>query len=163
MTSVIAFVGSFVLSWWFIAAVLFMSVVSDYRGSKRDNCSWATFYAVVGFVSLVWLLKPSAIMLGTMLILWIPLGIVWAIVKWKMRCNKVRYELKNKSLSGTEQGTLKSLVDIDKRKTTVTYWAVFFPVSIVSTCFVNVFDLVEYIITVKLGNVFKNMAEEAFK
>lgn len=165
METVIGFVTGIMLSWWFIFAIFFMAIISDYTESKKDEFGWAAFYTVVATVCLYFHLDPSGAMIGMVLLAWLPIGMLWSIAKWKIRINKTKYEIQTNKLEPhmAHYILLQSRLNIDNVKSTVTYWVICWPISMVSTCFVNVFDFVEYIITVKMGKMFKNMAEEAFK
>jgi MFS family permease len=165
METLLASIGAVVLTWGFIVAVFILAIVSDYNESQKDEFGWAATWTILGAICLYLLIDPSPWVAGIIAVCWVPVGLIWATIKWKLRISKTKYEIETKKL---EKGypayeILRSKLDIDEVKSTVAYWTLFFPVSFVSTCFVNVFDSIKYLVTVKMGKFFRNMAEEAFK
>lgn len=165
METILATLSGIVLSWAFIIAVFLIAVFADYRESKNDDFGWPAFYTVVAVTCACLLTKPSLFAVAVVAVAWIPVGLIWAVTKWKLRISKTKYEIERHNLvKGTSQyELLKDRLDIDKVKSTVAYWVLFWPISLLSTCLFNVFESIEYLVTVKLGGKFRKMAEEAFK
>jgi len=165
---VLALIGSVVLTWSFIIGLFVFSVFVDYTQSKKDDFGWSVFWTLILAVCLYLHVQPSALTMGIIVGAWIPLGMVWAVVKWKLRISKTKYEISSNGLTPdgygkSEYNILKNKLDVDRVKSTIAYWVMFFPISIFSTCFVNVFDAIEYLVTVKFGSMFKRMAAKAFE
>ena len=162
---ILSAVAAYTLTLWFIIPMFILAVLSDYSESKKDECGWASLWAILCITASVIYLKLSTISIIIILAFWIPIGLCWAIFKWKLRVNKTKYIIQTEEIEkdSVKYNSLKENLDINKRRKTVTYWVLFFPISIVSTCFINIFDSIEYLVTVKFGNYFKKLSEEAFK
>lgn len=165
MDNILAFLGNFMVTTWFVIFMFIVAVITDYSQSKRDDFGWSVFFTLIAATCGWLLVKPSVTMVIAAAILWIPLGICWAFCKWKLRIDKAQYTIRTEQLTpgDAEYERLKRSLDIDKVKGTVAHWILFFPVSILSTLLFNVFDFVEYLITVRLGGAFKRMAAKPFE
>lgn len=165
MESFLLFAGSLFASTWFVVSMFFIAVISDYNQSKRDNFGWSAFYTIIALIATCLMFKPSVGLVIGILVCWIPLGLCWAVAKWKLRISHTKYLISEMNLTSgdAEYRKLQRRLDIDNVKSTVAYWVLFFPISMMSTCLFNVFESIEYLVTVKLGGTFKRMAAEAFK
>lgn len=165
MDTILASIGAVVLSWGFIISVFIFAIVCDYNESQKDEFGWAAFWTIVATVCLYLLIQPNVWVAIGVALCWIPAGLCWATIKWKLRIAKTKYVIETKKLlpNTPDYVVLERKLDINEVKSTVAYWTLFFPVSIISTCFVNVFDSIKYLVTVKMGKFFSKMAEEAFK
>lgn len=168
METILATIGAIALTWWFIIGMFVLAIITDYNQSKKDDFGWAAFYTIIALVCLYLHVDPSTTAVIVTLVCWVPAGLIWAVFKWKLRISKIKYEIKTKNIQKSdsvhsEYHALKCKLDVDRVKSTIAYWVLFFPVSIFSTCFVNVFDAIEYLVTVKLGSMFRRMADKAFE
>lgn len=150
---------------WFVLGMLLLTVIVDYKQSQNDNFGWSVFFTLITAACAYLLIKPSGTALLLTLVCWIPVGIAWSMFKWKLRISKTKYVINTEKLKpdSSEYKRLRRRLDIDTVKSTVAYWVVFFPISMMSTCLFNIFESIEYLVTVKLGGTFRRMAAEAFK
>lgn len=165
MDSVILFLSNIFMTTGFVAFMFFVAIITDYNQSKNDNFGWAVFFTITAIACSWSMITINLWVLAVVAACWIPVGILWAFLKWKLRIDYVRYNIQSKGLpkNSPEYNRLAEKLNVDNVKSNIAYWILFFPISIVSTCLFNVFESIEYLVTVKLGGKFKSMAAKAFE
>lgn len=136
-----------------IALLLLLAIFADYKSER----GWAVF---LGLAVLGVLVGTAGITINTVLITaaaWIPIGIVWSIWRWSRFCDKVVQDI-------NENGNAKSAehrLSFSRNSAIITYWVLFWPVSLVSTACEDVFDVIEKLMTKFFTHTFDKISKRA--
>ena len=150
---------------WFILSILAILVICEWVRDKNEGTMFFTSCLFIVLVLAICMSNAISLTVGIIiLVLWVPVGLVWAyFFKWKARASKVSWEIESGKgkLRCSDYKELRDKLDINRQKGLVAYWTLMFPINIVSTLLLDIFDGVEYLVTVKLGKHFRNVADKA--
>lgn len=164
METVLAFIMGLTINLWFVIPLFIVNIFWEAGSSRDDTYGFSSFLTIILTVCVFMLFKPSWLYLSVGVILWLPIGAVWAIHKWKIRIGTIRNSFKEGEFTKEdfyEYRKAEQKIDINQSKSTVAHWVLCWHISMLATLVFDIFEYIEYLITVKFGKIFKDIAQGA--
>lgn len=170
MDIVIEFVTNMTLLWWGIVCIGLLSILTEgvadrsntYKGVNLVNCC----FLAVAYM----LFRPSLTAILLMAVAWMPIGLCWAICKWKLRIQEVTQHIKQHNLKPKAPedvwgydpfDSLMQRITVPEQKSALAHWIIFWPSSMVSTLILNLQTLIETLVVTHIGGRLTRMADNA--
>jgi hypothetical protein len=152
------FVGVFALAWWQICLeVLLFGVFTICVFNELTEISSiliALGIASLAYFGIVTLRVESILGLLTYAGIYLVIGCVWSLFKYKQEATRIAEENLREYPGRTPEQTLND-IKYAIRNSRIAFWIVYFPISVIKFC---LSDFVDYIIS-KLGIVYKSIAK----
>ncbi len=164
MDVVIPFVLGMTINLWFVVPLYLFAACVECASNRDDKYAFSSVLTVILTICVFRLLEPSLLIGIGVALLWLPIGAVWAVQKWRMRVAIVKNDFDSGVFTKDDEyvyAAAQKKIDINKSKTVVAHWVLFWHMSMVATLIFDVFEYVEYLITVKFGKVFKDISKGA--
>ena len=162
MDGFIGFVSVALQSYILLAVIFAICLFYSSSSDKGENLWWYTSTCLLLFWMIVDKAPFTQFQLYVLGVCWVPIGIIWVLVKWLLRVKKVKYQVANSdNLAYFDFTKHKESIEVDKQKSVIALWFIFWPVSMISTFTVDIINTIEYLIVVQFGSVFKKISSDA--
>lgn len=152
-----------------IPALIIILLIATYQESCEKH-GWSAFLMIVSLAIVYFLfdIKTSHALIAVAA--YIPIGLVWSIVRWKIYCTRKVDQLKDYFTTAEDevlyrsetysQTTIDNL-NVRRNLDKLTYWVICWPVSMVERAIGDLVHAVRHIITNWFGSVFERISNSA--
>lgn len=151
----IEFLLGVLLTPWMLAGLLIASVFFEHKECR----GWVVFLTISAVVITYILCGLQPIHLAYAALAWIPIGIIWAMWRWKRHCARVVNETDTSDEWSVNRA--KEKLNPTENKSTLVYWVWAWPISMVDMTMGDVYDLIENLITKVFKGTFAKISLKA--
>lgn len=153
-----------------LGVAMFLTFLAEHMGHYKLSAVMS-----IALVSLVYAVFPTIplIYLGA----YIPLGILWSLVKWSLHCKRSAHLALHKKLmpsrswvdhskvstTSEQRELLKREVDVSNNATKITSWIIAFPVSILDSVLSDGLSAIKYLVRCTLRRLYFVSKSSALK
>jgi hypothetical protein len=136
-----AAIGAFLLVWWVPIFILLgiIALVTEHNEAH----GWTVFFTIVMMLAAVSLPSVTWTMMGVLAVVWVPIGLVWSLWRWKKYCAHIVSEVANGKIMASSG---KQMIDPQEALSKITQWVIAWPFSLVESLIGDIIDAVQNMI-----------------
>jgi hypothetical protein len=187
MENIMDFVTGIIFSYYFVVGLFLLAILLDHN----ERSGWSAFLAILSIYIVQDILTLTMMQTGILVALYVPIGLVWSGWRWKRHCSKVVNNLKrfydenkeefakNEKIPEAERTVKvegrdpwnrsivldeKSYIDSLKANNNIgniLSWTFSWPISICSSMFSDIIDVVETFIRTRLIGIYNRISSNA--
>lgn len=147
---------AFVLSWWvFVPLCLIIGWVVH-----NEEAGWAMFLTVCSIAILCGILQLSVVTIGIGAIVYLPIGLVWSIWRWKRKVNYIVRQVQDGDMS-SDRGREEVLVRNNLQN--LVSWVIVWPFSVVESFIGDIVELVQIAVRNWFRSVYEKISNDAIQ